>query len=340
MSTESKAAALLVLPHLRIQNANAISSPMTWGFPAMSAFLGWMTALERRLGRDAGIEFWGLGVICHRCDVQTDGGRYQRRFSLTRNPLQSDGSTAAIVEEGRVHLDLTVVIDAGLSAHNIDEAERAALAARIGAAVSQMRLAGGSILPQSRDTPAPRQRAQLLRLPEEADAQRRAFRRLTRDWLPGFTLVERSDLLQSRLAELRAQQPGSTALDAWLDLCRWNHHAVREEIADPDGGTHSVRWQTEKRPGWIVPIPVGYAGLEPLHAPGRVANARDRRVPLHFVESVYSIGQWLSPHRLHDAQQMFWRYDRYDETQQLYRVYNEYASSSTPAAAPTSPAAY
>jgi len=31
---------LLVLPRLRIQNANAISSPMTWGFPAMSAFIG------------------------------------------------------------------------------------------------------------------------------------------------------------------------------------------------------------------------------------------------------------------------------------------------------------
>jgi CRISPR-associated protein Csy2 len=29
---------LLVLPHLRIQNANAISSPLTHGFPSMTAF--------------------------------------------------------------------------------------------------------------------------------------------------------------------------------------------------------------------------------------------------------------------------------------------------------------
>ena len=39
---------LLVVPHVRIQNANAISSPLTHGFPAMTAFLGQMWALERK----------------------------------------------------------------------------------------------------------------------------------------------------------------------------------------------------------------------------------------------------------------------------------------------------
>ena len=36
---------LLVLPHLRIQNANAISSPLTHGFPSMTAFLAGMGQL-------------------------------------------------------------------------------------------------------------------------------------------------------------------------------------------------------------------------------------------------------------------------------------------------------
>ena len=48
-SSDTPLKALLVLPRLRIQNANAISSPRTWGFPASSAFTGLMTALERRL---------------------------------------------------------------------------------------------------------------------------------------------------------------------------------------------------------------------------------------------------------------------------------------------------
>jgi CRISPR-associated protein Csy2 len=32
--------ALLVVPRVRVQNANAISSPMTWGFPAITAAVG------------------------------------------------------------------------------------------------------------------------------------------------------------------------------------------------------------------------------------------------------------------------------------------------------------
>ena len=40
MSALPPSPALLVLPRLRIQNANAISSPLTHGFPSMTAFLG------------------------------------------------------------------------------------------------------------------------------------------------------------------------------------------------------------------------------------------------------------------------------------------------------------
>ena len=39
---------LLVLPHLKVHNANAVSSPLTHGFPSMTAFLGLMWALERK----------------------------------------------------------------------------------------------------------------------------------------------------------------------------------------------------------------------------------------------------------------------------------------------------
>ena len=57
---------LLVLPRLRVQNANAISSPMTWGFPAMSAFVGLMHALERKLAEASlPVSLGRVGVICH-----------------------------------------------------------------------------------------------------------------------------------------------------------------------------------------------------------------------------------------------------------------------------------
>jgi CRISPR-associated protein Csy2 len=57
---------LLVLPRLRVQNANAISSPLTHGFPAITAFTGLMWALERKArSRGLDVRFQGVGVVCH-----------------------------------------------------------------------------------------------------------------------------------------------------------------------------------------------------------------------------------------------------------------------------------
>ena len=100
MPTEFQSAVLL-LPRIRVQAANAQSSPLTWGFPAISAFLGLMSALERKLSPGSGLHFANVGVVCHRFDAQVhDAGHGTRRWRLTRNPVQADGSTAAIVEEG------------------------------------------------------------------------------------------------------------------------------------------------------------------------------------------------------------------------------------------------
>jgi CRISPR-associated protein Csy2 len=98
---------LLVVPGLRIQGANAISSTLTWGFPAITAFTGLMQALERRLGGIAPLIFDGVGVICHRHEAQVTSGGFTRAFHLTRNPVNSKGETSAIVEAGRIHLDIT-----------------------------------------------------------------------------------------------------------------------------------------------------------------------------------------------------------------------------------------
>ena len=60
----TQAQAILVLPHLRIQNANAIASPLTHGFPSITAFTGVMWALERKLAQ-AGVplQLHGVGVV-------------------------------------------------------------------------------------------------------------------------------------------------------------------------------------------------------------------------------------------------------------------------------------
>ncbi len=326
---QTQHAALLVLPRLRVQNANAISSPLTWGFPSITAFTGLMTALARRMGPDAGISFHSVGVVCHGFEAQVTQGGYTRSFCLTRNPVLQDGSTAAIVEEGRVHLDITFVFEVKLNSALLDDARRAECAAQIAECLAGMRIAGGSVIPPLPGVLRRPPRAKITLLAEDVDLRAKQFKRLCRQWLPGFALVSRDDVLQSRLQELRAStsDPAAppTLLDAWLDLSRINHRATRKVVLDEATveSTEVVEWATDSRTGWLVPIPVGYAALSDLHPPGAVAGARDTKVPFRFVESVYSMGQWISPHRLEDIAQLTWRPD-YTPTTGLYRCINAF----------------
>ncbi|WP_066342385.1 type I-F CRISPR-associated protein Csy2 [Azohydromonas lata] len=327
--------AVLLLPRLRIQNANAISSPLTWGFPAMTAFLGAMTALARRLGRDAGVRFEGIGVVCHGFDPQVTTGGFTRSFRLTRNPIKADGGTAAIVEEGRAHLDVTLVFDvdiAGPAALQDAAAERKALAERIAHTVQGMRIAGGSVMPA---LPGGRRAAPPLLdlLAEEGSEEAgKQFRRLMRRCLPGFALVSRDDLLAARLQALRQADVDATPLDAWLDLSRLTTRAVVDKRTRPDGSEQEhVEWRNDSREGWLVPIPVGFAALSALHPAGTVAGARDAATPVRFVEGVYGMGQWISPHRLNRFEDLFWYVPAHEDSPDLYRCSNGYAPPSSPA---------
>lgn len=322
-------AALLVLPRIRVQNANAISSPLTWGFPSITAFTGLMTALARRLGPDVGLRFEGVAVVCHDFEAQVTQGGYTRSFCLTRNPVLQDGATAAIVEEGRVHLDITLVFTVRVSTALLNDTARADCVALVADLLAGMRIAGGSVMPplpgSTRKPPCP----QLVLMADEGEQRDKQFKRLSRQWLPGFALVSRDDLLQKRVTELREATPVGTAqptlLDAWLDLSRINHRATRKTEKDDATGesAEQVEWATDGRPGWLVPLPVGYAALTALHPPGAVAGARDPVVPFRFVESVYSMGQWVSPHRLRDIDQLTWQAS-YNAATGLYRCINAY----------------
>lgn len=319
---------VLVVPHLRIQNANAISSPLTWGAPAMSALLGTMQSLERSLGAELGLNFNGVGVICHSYEAQTTEGGFTRAFRLTRNPVNADGSSASIVEEGRMHLDISLVFGVWGDVVGDDNATRQRVAQTVADRLAGMRVAGGSVMPArpyGAGGPSARQkRPQLLPLgPEESRAK--SFRRWRLSWLPGFALVSRDDLLKAHHEKLQATQPGVSLLDAWLDLSRLNYHARQSQSEHPQTGerVETVTWQHNRPGGWIVPIPVGYAALSPLHGPGEVAGARDRCTPFRFVESVYSLGQWISPHRLTRVIDLLW-YGDHDAATGLYRCRNDY----------------
>jgi CRISPR-associated protein Csy2 len=306
---------LLVLPHLRVQNANAVSSPLTHGFPSMTAFIGLMWALERKArSRGLVLEFNAVGVVSHGWQEQVTEGGFVKAFRLTRNPVDKDGSTAAIVEEGRIHLDLSLVL--AIHAEHWDEVSQAADIAAVADLVSGMRVAGGIVLPQP---PTGRNRPWAKAFTGSEEDKRAAFHEARTRLLPGSALVSRDDLLDKRLAELQAEDHAARRLDAWLSLSRINWRY------DPGANDGKGAWQNDhkKGGGWIVPIPVGYGALGPEHPAGSVRNARDASVPFRFVESLYSVGEWIGPHRLQSPQQLLWYADsRPDDG--LYRCRNDY----------------
>lgn len=335
MNTLPSSDGLLILPRLRVQNANAISSPLTHGFPAMTAFLGLMWALARKLEtHDLPLAFHSVGVICHDFHEQVTEGDYEKAFRLTRNPLSTSAhrklidkngkaATPALVEEGRMHMEITLIFGISGGFVELDERTHDAIAHTAAHEVAGMRIAGGSVLP-SQDWGS---RPALLRFGDDAEDVHRRFRQLRRRWLPGFALVCRDDLLHARLDQLRESDPETTALDALLDLSRFSWRPVRPDASSSNASPPSakVEWKPEPRPGWIVPIPVGFGALSELFPAGEVQNARDPDTRFRFVESLYSIGQWISPHRLDHVGQVLW-YASTDPATGLYRCRNDFAS--------------
>lgn len=324
----SEVVALIEIARLHVHNANAISGPLSWGFPTPSAFTGFVHALDRQIDN---ARFGGVGIICHHFDPQAarPPRSSTRSFALMRHPYKASWrqrsfqseKPSAIVEEGRAHLEVTLLIEL-LDGEPRTKDEQHCLSREIQATVSAMRIAGGSLHDMTPNV-------EILNWPETEEDAKEMFRRKRYRWLPGFALVERRDLLSEHLAQLRQQVAETDALEAMLDLLAMHtepEHPDQPELPDEITGrqTESTNWVSRKRrPGWLVPLPVGYGALSELYEAGSVRNVRDVSVPFRFVESLYSVGQWLSPHRLTSIEQLLWHAES-DVEHGLYLCRNYY----------------
>lgn len=274
---------LLILPHIKIHNANALSSPFTIGFPAMTAWLGFTHALERKLN-EAGLNdlvLQSAAVVSHQCDVQTHKGDGDFVYSIigTGNPLDKDGSRSAFIEEARCHLDVSLIIE---YKGNEDQTEQQGFIERLQQMIANMKVAGGDVL--SLQQP-------FIKLVNENNEQETT--RLMCQLMPGYVLIERRDLM------VEAMQQGSDALDALLSYLTVNHSCEQLE-------NETVVWQSQRKAaGWIVPIATGFQGISPL---GQAKNQRDSSVPHRFAESVVTLGEFVMAHKIKHLDDMLWQY--------------------------------
>ncbi|GGO80058.1 type I-F CRISPR-associated protein Csy2 [Marinobacterium nitratireducens] len=314
---------LLLLRNITVENANAISG-ITWGFPGISNFLGYVHALSRYLDTQRGLKLGGCGLICHRHQVHAhQPGGWEWKFSLTRNPLTREGKTAPFNEEGRMNFRASLLIECDFTADELlsegstPESAIVQFKRMVMEQAMRQRLAGGTVLEI--------EGVEWLELNPDSEAGEKRTRHLMLSLLPGYALICRHDVLVSHHQHRQSQNASAELLDSLLDFVALQYQAV-----EPAEGSdnEAVTWSILPKPasGYLVPISVGYQGISSIYDRGEVARSRDPDTPFRFVESIYTLGEWRSPHRIRRLDEMLWRYDHVDD---LYLCRNGSAPTET-----------
>lgn len=371
----------IIIHRIKVQNANAVAG-FTWGFPAITNFLGFVHNLSRKLANTENfrdINMSGCAVIAHEHKVHTYG-RYERRFTQSRNPpyLKSHDKAAAspVIEEGKMNMTVSLLIGCNGNIGNrkenfVEWLQKSCLL---------QRLAGGTIL-------------DIADIQLHAPESPRDVKLITRKLLPGFALLDRSEYLENHYQRLVDDNPDAELLDAWLDFSMlkqkarpqsdliskhllkltqkepddqqaikltevWQKHLempyeeekVPEELkvyfagltedkankklleqwqnyCEPDEKT-DADWEyvPKPEPGYLVPIMTGYKAISQVYKNADVGNTRDNETDVCFVESVHSIGEWQSVHRIKSPVHLkscLWQY-HYEENWYLCKQMDEH----------------
>ncbi|AWB67286.1 type I-F CRISPR-associated protein Csy2 [Saccharobesus litoralis] len=362
----------ILIERIKVQNANAASG-FTWGFPAITHFLGFSHNLNRNLksnGEFSYLALEGCVVVAHEQHVHAYKDFGVTRFTQYKTSHQrevkfeKDGTLkgASIIEEAKMNMTVSLLIPvSGYLGGAQDE-----LIQFIKNSCQIQRLAGGTILSVAN--------VDIVDLAKEDH-----LRSVRRKLLPGFVLQDRANYLEEHFLKLKEQNPKVGLLDAWFDFIAlkqvarpecdlldkhlakqadksdsfytindiWlehksqpydqknipcelvNYFADQQENIDPKVLTQwqsyllpnektPANWEYVKKPqtGYLVPIMTGYKAITKVYPAGEIDGARDAETDLCFVESVHSVGEWQSVHRLksHDHwQASVWNYAPYEQ---------------------------
>lgn len=287
---------LLLLPYIQVHNANALSSPYTIGFPAMTAWLGATHALQRQLNKKGfRVSFDATAVICHQFDLQTHRGRNDFVSSIigTGNPLDKNGSRSAFIEEARCHLTISLLIEVSDLDKDDEEEFKQTVTHTLNA---QMKIAGGDI-----KTFKPPE-IQCVENGNDAD-----MAKLTRKLMPGYAIIERRELM------IEGMRQGKDSIDALLDYLAIHHHCEQDETSRVTWHSQRKRFQ-DKPTGWIVPIATGFQGISDS-SPAK--NQRDPDTPHRFAETVVTLGEFKMSYRFKNIDDLLWHY-HYEAENDLY----------------------
>lgn len=339
---------ILELRNVRVSCANALNGQIASGFPAVSAFLGFVKALERKLIAQAKRHYAsegygtfedrtfleGVGIICSHNEPQvlgTDKLLYpvQRgRTETAYNP--KDYCSPSIVRESYTNMTVTLLV--GVHGLKDDEGEIRFIATEPAQdgfvqAVKQiapfLRMAGGTI-----------EHIEAIKLHDTKEGISVPY---------GYALVSAEDELAARIAALTAQDSEATAIDALLSpyldpICYKDETIARKQKEwakktgdDLEALKKAAKENKPERDAYqagllerrklaglgqakpsrhFVAMQTGFVVVS-AHEGGTVANARDTRTPFLFTEPLHGLNEWVPVSALKtakDISRLLWTY--------------------------------
>jgi len=285
----------LLLKNIEVQNANALSSPYTVGFPAMTAWLGFVHALQRHVQKQEQCKFNSAAIVCHKLNMQTFADKDANRLIMSKNPPSTridkglieneKAKNKPFIPEAACHLKVSLLIEHDVVQKN----EIDALCESVKAILPTMRIAGGDILTSG-----------AVKDESVDEDEEGELRKLTRQLMPGYFIKERRDLMRD------AMQKGEDGIDALL-----NYLVMTGECEQNDNDKVICK---KKAPGWLVPLATGFHGITALN---KVRGQRDNETPHRFAEAVVTLGEFVMPYRAKTLDEMLWHY-RVDLQNNLY----------------------
>ncbi|NMR59454.1 type I-F CRISPR-associated protein Csy2, partial [Pasteurella multocida] len=105
----------ILFDRIKIQGANTISGPLSYGFPALTGILGAMHALSRKLSY-RNVLLGGVMVACHNYEVQAyrENNNDDFKFKLNRQTMEkknSEWSASPIIEKEKKDLELALLVE-------------------------------------------------------------------------------------------------------------------------------------------------------------------------------------------------------------------------------------
>ena len=274
----------LILPHLKVFDANAFTGKLTFGFPALTSFGGAVDKVMRHINEKLPqLRAEGFGVICHDFELKMHRKFSNQEFQpvYKKKPMVLAGQKIkqpSFIPEISCDLEVTLLIMVeGLKNNEAD----LMLSLADGSVNSNLKIAKGRI-----------KKAEKAIFIQLADTDKEKIEELLKEKIKaGYALVSRQALVK------REMEQGKDALEI---LCDYLCESVTEINNDTD---KQLRLVAHKAEGNLVPVCTGYRAISSSQV---VRNQRDPDCSHVFAENIITLGEFVSSSTINNLENLLW----------------------------------